>query len=198
MTGDPGKGPLTKDELRRLAEAKKSPQEQPLATWDVATTDVPNGGLKRERDATSEERTKIAALLGLVSLDALSASYRISAITGGGWKLSGAISANAVQSCVVTGEPVADSLSDEFKVEFWRELEEPEGGEDKSVLEGADVEPLEGDTIAVGRIVFETLSAALNPYPRKEGAAFEWQDKNAAEGQKANPFSVLGKLKDKS
>lgn len=198
MTGDPTRGPLTKEEQQRLAAAKKLLQEQPLATWTLATLDVPAGGYKGKRAASAEECAGIARLIGLVSLDALSAEYRVTSIPGGGWRLAGDLSATVVQSCVVTGDPVPSSLADTFTVEFWRELEEPEGGEDKSIIEGADVEPLEGDVIPVGRIVFETLSAALDPYPRKQGAAFEWQDKTGADGQKANPFSVLARLKDKS
>ena len=31
--------------------------------------------------------------------------------------------------------------------------------------------------IPVGRIVFETISAGLDPYPRKPGAEFTWADK---------------------
>ena len=44
-----------------------------------------------------------------------------------------------------------------------------------------DVEPIEHGTIEVGRVVFETLSAALDPYPRKSGATLEWQDPESAE-----------------
>ena len=51
--------------------------------------------------------------------------------------------------------------------------------------------------IDVGRVVFETLSAALDPYPRKNGASLEWQDPESAEGVGASgPFGALKKLKD--
>ncbi len=56
------------------------------------------------------------------------------------------------------------------------------------------MEPLEHDRIDIGRIVYEALSAGLDPYPRKEGAGFEWTDPKAAEGA-GKPFAVLKKLR---
>lgn len=169
----------------------------PLQDWSHATVDVPAHGLEIKRAANPQERAAIAKDLGLASLDSLETAYRISAISGGGWRLTGTLSAAAVQSCVITLEPVPAQIEETFKVEFWRDLEHPEGGEDKSVLEGADQEALEGDMIPAGRIVFESLSAALDPYPRKEGASLAWQDTAAENSEKVTPFSVLAKLKDK-
>lgn len=197
MTDDPTKGPLSKEEMRRLTAAQNAAPDRPLAHWDVALVDIPERGLDAKRDADASERAGLAQKLGLVTLDALHAQYRVHSLAGGGWRLSGTVAANVVQSCVITLEPLPSAIDDEFAVEFWRDLDEPEGGEDKTVLEGADVEPLEGDTIPVGRIVFETLSAALDPYPRKQGAAFDWQDEKAAQSENSNPFSVLARFKDK-
>jgi hypothetical protein len=53
---------------------------------------------------------------------------------------------------------------------------------------------LEHGLIPVGRIVFESLSASLDPYPRSEGAEFTWQDPKSESA--ANPFAALSKLKD--
>lgn len=197
MTEDPTRAPLTAKEMARQAEARKLVKDQPLSSWNVSTLDIPSKGFERSREASAEERARIAEVLGLVSLDSLAADYRIHGLAGGGWRLTGSISAAIVQSCVVSLEPLPAQVEEEFAVEFWRDLDEPEGGEDKAVLGGTDVEPLEVDTIPVGRIVFETLSGGLDPFPRKEGAAFEWQDEKAGQSGNANPFSVLARLKDK-
>jgi uncharacterized metal-binding protein YceD (DUF177 family) len=148
------------------------------------------------RAASPQELADMVKDLGLAALDKLETSYRITSISGGGWRLAGTLTADVVQFCVITLEPVPARIEENFKVEFWRELEEPEGGEDKSVLEGADIEQLEDSAIPAGRIVFECLSAALDPYPRKEGAALAWDDPAAAQPEKVTPFSVLAKLKD--
>ena len=162
-----------------------------------ATTDIPANGLHRERAASETERAEIAKALGLRSLDRLVADYAISSIAGGGWRLKGAVDAKLVQSCVVSLEPIDQTISETFDVEFWRTGETDTGGEDQSVLQGPDVEPLEGDRIEAGRVVFETLSAAIDPYPRKHGATFDWSDKAAEDKAKTSPFAVLSKLKDK-
>lgn len=168
----------------------------PLEGWSHATVDIPAQGLSITRTASPQECAAIVKALGLAALDRLEATYRITSISGGGWRLAGKESAAVTQSCVITLEPVPSDIAEAFNAEFWRELDEPESGEDKSVLEGADVEHLDGDAIPAGRIVFETLSAALDPYPRKEGATLGWNDPKAAEAEKANPFSILAKLKD--
>ena len=66
-----------------------------------------------------------------------------------------------------------------------------------SVLVGPDVDILERGVIPVGRIVFETLSASLDPYPRRPGAEFTWQDQHQVEPEETSPFAVLSQLKDK-
>lgn len=170
--------------------------DEPLASWSHATVDVPAQGLEITRSADASERAGVAGALRLAALDKLEARYRIMSVAGGGWRLKGQIAADVVQTCVVTLEPVPSAIEEPFEVEFWRETSEPEGGEDRSVLEGPDVEMLTGDDIPAGRIIFETLSGALDPYPRKADAAFDWKD-SAAESEKSNPFSVLAQLKEK-
>jgi len=167
----------------------------PLASWSHATVDVPAQGLEVTRSANDSERADVMRALPLAALDKLEVRYRITGLAGGGWRLKGQISAGLVQTCVVSLDPVSSVIDEPFEVEFWRETSDPDG-EDKSVLEGPDIEPLTGDEIPAGRIVFETLAGALDPYPRKEGAAFDWNDR-AGDAEKANPFSVLMRLKDK-
>ena len=85
-----------------------------------------------------------------------------------------------------------ESLQAEFKLWKARKAAEDEKLKNTSA---ANVERIENDRIAVGRIVYEALAAGLDPYPRKEDAAFEWRDPKLAEGA-GNPFAVLKKLKD--
>jgi len=54
--------------------------------------------------------------------------------------------------------------------------------------------------IAVGRVVFESLAAAIDPFPRKPGATLDLQQSpsaDAADDKPANPFAVLANLKPK-
>ena len=61
----------------------------PLSSWSHATTDIPDRGLSRERAVSDAERGDIARALKLISLDKLVATYRISSISGGAWRLAG-------------------------------------------------------------------------------------------------------------
>jgi len=189
--------PPTKDESRRLAAAKDDPRSNPLAHWSHATTELPGEGLSRERPATAEEKIAIATALDILGVEHFTASYDLKSLAGGGYRLIGTISAGVSQACVVTLDPVSQVIEESFDSEFWRSLEAGDGGEEKGILNGPTLERLEGDDIPVGRIVFETLSSALDPYPRKAGAAFDWQDEREANTGNAGPFAVLSKLKDK-
>lgn len=166
--------------------------------WTEKTTEIPAGGLNRAREATAEECKHVAEVLDILDVASLSSRYRIVAISGGAYRLSGSISARVEQACVVSLEPVHGKVEAAFEVEFWPSIEAEESEEEGSILSGSDVELIEHGTIPVGRIVFETLSASLNPYPRREDAEFTWQDPKSEEGSATNPFAALSKLKDKS
>lgn len=165
--------------------------------WTHKIVDIPAGGLRREREATESEREAVARALGLLGLHSLAARYRIEAVAGGAYRLAGNVKGDVEQACVVTLEPVSSKVDASFDVEFWPELEPADSDEDATVLEGPDVERFEHGLIPVGRIVFETLSASLDPYPRREDAEFRWQDPRAEGPEKTGPFASLSKLKDK-
>ena len=166
----------------------------PLDWWHAAT-DIPERGLKNSRTATEAERVAFAKALDILSCEALEATYQIMPAAGGGYRLEGGIDAAVTQACVVTLEPVAGRVADSFSVEFRHEVDDSVSEYEVEILSMAEVEPIENDRIDVGRIVYETLSAGLDPYPRKEDAEFGWTDPKAAEAP-ANPFAVLKKLKD--
>jgi hypothetical protein len=169
----------------------------PLADWLHLTSDVPDGGLKRERVATVSERDAIAAALKLVTLAGLHAAYRIDRLAGGGYRLHGRVTSTLQQACVVSLEAVDAQLDEAFDVEFWEAHAHGDDAGEVSVLDGPDIEPLERGEITAGRIVFETVSAALDPYPRKPSAEMTWRDEVASMPGKTSPFASLSKLKDK-
>lgn len=167
----------------------------PLASWGHASTDIATGGLSRTRKASADECLALAETLAIPSVASLEASYRIAGLSGGGYRLSGDVKADVVQACIVTLEPVPALVADRFNVEFRADFAARDEKGDQSILEGVDVEPLILGYIDVGRIVVETLSGGLNPYPRKQGAAFDWQDPALAKPELQGPFAALAKLK---
>jgi hypothetical protein len=62
-----------------------------------------------------------------------------------------------------------------------------------------DLEPILGGRIRVGRVVFESLAAAIDLFPRKPGVTFESPDRPADDGaaKSDGPFAALAKMKSK-
>jgi hypothetical protein len=165
--------------------------------WTIGAADIPERGLKGSRTATDMERASLAEALDLLSCGSLEATYSITPIASG-YRLEGGIDASVNQACVITLEPIASRVAESFSVDFKRDSSRATGDAgDLEILSGADVEPLVGDVIELGRIVYEALSAGLDPYPRKPGAEFDWSDPEQSSAGN-NPFAVLGKLKDRS
>jgi uncharacterized metal-binding protein YceD (DUF177 family) len=166
--------------------------------WIEKTTEIPAAGLDRTREATAAERKQVADALVIVSVASLAVRYRIASTSGGAYRLTGTVKASVEQACVVSLEPVEGEVQASFEVEFWPDLADEASEEESGILSGTDVELLEHGIVPVGRIVFETLSASLDPYPRREGAEFTWRETEADGAEKHNPFAALAKLKDKS
>jgi hypothetical protein len=165
--------------------------------WTHSVTDIPANGLVREREATDGEREQIARALGLLKLKKLVARYRIAPLRDGAYRLSGEVRADVEQACIVTLEPVGAVVEAPLEVEFRPKLDATDNDTDASVLSGPDLEILDRGIIPLGRIVFETLSASLDPFPRRPDAEFTWQDPRAEEPEKSSPFAALSTLKDK-
>jgi uncharacterized metal-binding protein YceD (DUF177 family) len=166
---------------------------------------VPEGGLAQTIEADAKERAALARRFDLVSLDRLCASIRIEPVRGTPlWRLSGTLSGDAVQRCVVTLEPLPAHIEDSFDELYAPpahvETLEREAAETESEEFGDIPEPLEDGGIDVGEVVAQYFSLALDPAPRKEGA-MEIRFVDAAEEgeatglEKENPFAALKKLK---
>lgn len=165
--------------------------------WKVPLREIGAQGYRGEHRASASELSELTRVLDIVSCDELVVSYEIHALSGGMYRLNGHIRGKVVQSCVVTLEPIAAKLDEPINVELRPAHLMPEAPEgEQEVLETADIEPIEGDSIDLGLIVLEFISTGLDPYPRKEGATLEFSD--PAAGTAGKPFSALAKLKDPS
>jgi uncharacterized metal-binding protein YceD (DUF177 family) len=126
-----------------------------------------------------------------MALDRLEARVRLRRLAGGYIRLAAELSAEVVQTCVVTLDPFTDRVEDAFTLLYGAIAEGSE-----VVLDDQDetVEPLAGETIDIGEAVAQQLSLALDPYPRSPAAA------SAAEPPAApqdSPFAVLASLAKK-
>lgn len=163
--------------------------------WRVRPEDVPAGGLTIAREASESERAALAAAFDLQTCDAFTLAGRLRNLGSGAYRLSATLRADVVQTCVVSLAPVPSALKEPIEVEFRPDATADAAAGVVDLDAEADIEPVEGGRMDLGRIAVESLSAALDPYPRAAGAAFEWRPDPAAEAR-ANPFAVLRKLKD--
>jgi hypothetical protein len=167
--------------------------------WDHPTSGVPEAGLTASRVAAADELEAIARVLGLLACASLEASYAITPDGTGRYALSGTLRAEVTQACVVTLDPVAGTIEESFEAAFWPgdDIPPPRGGI-LDLDEAGEPQPIVAGQIAVGRVVFECLAESLDPYPRKPGATFDWQEPApaaGASGSPESPFAVLANIK---
>ncbi|TNE31134.1 MAG: DUF177 domain-containing protein [Alphaproteobacteria bacterium] len=121
-------------------------------------------------NATERDCAELAARLRIPSLADVQAKLVLKRAGKHLIKLSGTLSCEAVQECVVTLEPVKTVIDTEFDITFSEE--EQELAEDM-VMPDLALEPVEDGVIDLGEIVAQQISIALPDYPRAEGVAFE-------------------------
>ena len=79
------------------------------AMIDVHTL-PPTGALMGRLDANEAERTGLAQRFGYLSVDALGADLRIKRAAKGAWDICGRLHADITQACIVTRDPVSESV----------------------------------------------------------------------------------------
>lgn len=142
--------------------------------------------------ATPEERSAVAEVLSAREIPKLRIEGDISPLGKEGWQLCARITATALQSCVVTLEPVATKLSQTITRDYLPDAPDclGPGGDDS-------VEPL-SDSIDLGLIAMEALALALPDYPRKPGIDLtDIMPEHSFEAEeRPNPFAALAALRE--
>jgi len=144
----------------------------------------------------AEDRKALATALGIVDIPALSAEIGLSRDRSGTIHLDGRLSAEVVQDCVVSLEPVRQTIEEPIRLSF---LESAPGARPPAVvnIEPTEDDPpeiVEGPLIDLGPIVVEHLLLAIDPYPRAPGAAPPENPAGDAGSAGDSPFSVLAPL----
>lgn len=173
---------------------------EPEFSRPLAIDDIAREGSVLALEATAEERTRLAERLGLLSLDSLAAELTVTrGASGIPIRVHGMLHAAVVQECVVSLEPVPSEINELIEVEYAPAADD--GAEEVFRLDDPDPpEPLEGDSVDLGELVAQHLSVALDPYPRKEGAApleLDAEGPESTENEDDSPFAVLAELRKK-
>lgn len=143
-----------------------------------------------------DDRKALAAALGLVDIPMLSAEIGLSRDRSGTIRLDGQLSAEVVQDCVVSLEPVRQTIEEPIRLSF------VERAPDARLPATVDIEPteddppeiVEGPRLDLGPIVVEHLLLGIDPYPRAPGAAPPENPASDAGSDGDSPFSVLAPL----
>lgn len=147
--------------------------------------------------ADDGERAAIGKRLGLISLDALKA-HTVLERDGEAIVATGRVQASCRQSCVATGEPVPAHVDEPFTLKF---LPGPTAAkpDDEVELRHGDLDTVfhDGAVIALGDALVDTLSLALDPYPRSADAEAALKDAGVIGEEEAGPFAALAALKGK-
>ena len=118
--------------------------------------------------ASGKEREALARRFDLVSLDRLDAEIELSRRGPDLVLLSASFTAEFAQNCVITMEPVAAAVSEEFSLLYGPpEVESQAAG---AVEDDCAFEPLAGDAIDIGEAIAQQFSLALPSFPRAPNA----------------------------
>lgn len=152
-------------------------------------------------EADAAERAGLAARFGLVSIEALSARFRVRK-AGARVAAEGRVAARVTQACSITGEPIAAVVDEAVSLIFARE---GEGADEVELDAGAlDVLPIEGDafgggsieggSIDLGEAAAETVALALDPFPRGPNAAAALREAGVLAEDEVRPTGGLADL----
>ncbi len=165
-------------------------------------------GLSLRLEAGESVRQALARRFGILAVLALRAELRVEpGFEAGHFEVAGRLWAEVEQSCVVSLDPVRETMDVGFERGFAPPeavaailAAEPELADDESAWLDPDAidppDPIEGGMIDLGELVAEELALSLNPYPRKPDAELPAGFTPDIEVEaKVSPFAVLSQLK---
>ena len=156
---------------------------------------LPQKGMPVTIEADPAQRRLLAEEHGLLDVSSFRATLTVSNWKSDGVKVSGRVSADITQACVVSLDPIETHVETEISALFLPEdsrLAKVHPGHSEEIVldaEGPDSpEPFSGDSIDVGALAEEYFALAIDPYPRKEGVRLE-ADANASEPAAEGPLA---------
>ena len=143
-------------------------------------------GLSITVEANAAECVLIAKRLMVPSVEAVLCRWVLRPAPSGVVEADGSLRARLHQECVVSLDPFAVELVEEFAVRFVVTGRESEAVDDP---DEPDELVIENGVLELGEATIEQLALALDPYPRKPGATLPEEAPEAS----ANPFDALAK-----
>lgn len=146
---------------------------------------------------SGNDLARLAHWAGIDAVNAFSAVVELRRLSRTHFVFDATLDADIVQACVVTLEPVATHIARRFSRELHYVPHLQASGGVLTLAAGDEDVPEEIDSLHYDLAVplLEEFLLAIDPYPRKEGAAFE-PTKDGVEPPES-PFAVLKSIKER-
>lgn len=145
-------------------------------------------------EAKSDELEAVKRYAEVVEVASFKSQVKVTPLSSGRFRVTGALSAEAVQASVVDLGPVPAAVEEDFSVEYWPQ-ETIEERQEAATFEEDAPEPIVEGRILIGSFLCELFSVSLDPYPRNPGDTFDWHP--ARSEPQASPFADLARLRQK-
>jgi len=172
--------------------------EEPELSHPVRLDRVTGAPLTVSLRPDAAARAALAQRFELVAVHSFAAELTVRRRPESGWiEVSGPLTAEVVQTCVATMEPVPAAVRADVHELF----------DDSGELDGVEVdldpmaeapEPVSGGSLDIGEIAAQTFGLALDPYPRAEGVAPVEIGTESDDPGNRSPFSELAALRGRT
>jgi uncharacterized metal-binding protein YceD (DUF177 family) len=137
---------------------------------------------------TSNDLLELADRFGWSSVTELAAELCVRKVARDCWDVTGQITAQVIQNCIVTDVLVPESVDFQIEERYVRSIDEANDVEVR--LDAA--EPLKNGAIDIGELAVQSLGLAASAWPRVENAPDCY---NAGDHAFEHPFAGLSALK---
>lgn len=183
--------------------------DESLWSVKIAIAQIPDSGLQIDIEADPATCAAMEAGARVRSIAGASASFDIKPASRDTFHVTGLVKGRVGQDCVVTLEPIDNTIQESIDVMF-----EPPGdppppdartksarkertsSADDGEEEPDPPEPILNGQIDLGRLAQDFLFLGIDPYPRKPGAVFDVPQ--VAPDPEDHPFAALKALKDRA
>ncbi len=162
---------------------------------------LPQRGMPVKLVATDVERAALAREFDLIEVKAFTADLMVAKWRRDGVKVTGTVTADIIQACSITLDPLEARVDNEVDAVFVPEnsklasVKADANGEIVLDPDGPDApETFEGDHLDVGQVAAEFFGLAIDPYPRKADAQLPPVLEIDKEPAKVSPFAKLADL----
>lgn len=136
-------------------------------------------------EASAAERAALARRMGIPDVQSLVCRFRVTRCAAERFAASGHLSARVVQTCVITLDDFSAEVDEQFRLRFVPVGEE---ADDIDPEDPVDEVGYRDGVLDLGEAAAEQLGLALDPYPRRPGAALPEADADPAP---PHPFDML-------